>query len=231
MMADMYNRWALTLTPGDLGRLLLTYTELSPPANAPDWIRKSAVSSVIFGRLPPLWVCGTPHDNSAFLRHSCESSFITDAERRCGPSPSPPPTRCTVDRFVEIGWFFLYRHGSTVPRQGARCRCLPRSLREQFSAGPAGIGIEMGPSKLKLRADPRKCNSWVQPPILTISSNLAIVAKLGKSQMFIKLAFEFGCDVILMSHPITQSLGSKLQQTSIFAMKYSFFTNQTGAVW
>ena len=30
-----------------------------------------------------------------------------------------------------------------------------------------------------------------------------------RSQMFIKLAFEFGCDVILMSHPITQSLGNK----------------------
>ena len=50
--------------------------------------------------------------------------------------------------------------------------------------------------------------------------------QIRRSQMFIKLAFEFGCDVILMSHPITQSLGSKLRQTSIFAMKYSFFTNQ-----
>ena len=38
------------------------------------------------------------------------------------------------------------------------------------------------------------------------------------SPMFIKLAFEFGCDVILMSHPITRSLGSKLRQTSIFAI-------------
>ena len=55
--------------------------------------------------------------------------------------------------------------------------------------------------------------------------------QIRRSQMFKKLAFEFGCDVILMSHPITQSLGSKLQQTSIFAIKYSFFTNQTGAVW
>ena len=55
--------------------------------------------------------------------------------------------------------------------------------------------------------------------------------QIRQFQMFIKLAFEFGCDVILMSHPITRSLGSKLRQTSIFAMKYSFFTNQTGAVW
>ena len=30
-------------------------------------------------------------------------------------------------------------------------------------------------------------------------------------QMFIKLAFEFGCDVIFMSHPIMRSLGSKLR--------------------
>ena len=55
--------------------------------------------------------------------------------------------------------------------------------------------------------------------------------QIRRSQMFIKLAFEFGCDVILMSHPITRSLGSKLRQTSIFATKYSFFTNQTDAVW
>ena len=55
--------------------------------------------------------------------------------------------------------------------------------------------------------------------------------QIRRSQMFIKLAFEFGCDVILMSHPITRSLCSKLWQTSIFAMKYSFFTNQTDAVW
>ena len=55
--------------------------------------------------------------------------------------------------------------------------------------------------------------------------------QISRSQIFIKLAFEFGCDVILMSHPITRSLGSKLWQTSIFAMKYSFFTNQTDAVW
>ena len=55
--------------------------------------------------------------------------------------------------------------------------------------------------------------------------------QIRRPQMFIKLAFEFGCDVILMSHPITRSLGSKLQQTSIFPMKYSFFTNQTAAVW
>ena len=40
------------------------------------------------------------------------------------------------------------------------------------------------------------------------------------SQMFIKLAFEFGCDVILMSHPITRSLGSKLRSTLIFAVKH-----------
>ena len=32
-------------------------------------------------------------------------------------------------------------------------------------------------------------------------------------QIFIKLAFEFGCDAILMSHPIPRSLGSKLRQT------------------
>ena len=55
--------------------------------------------------------------------------------------------------------------------------------------------------------------------------------QIRRSQMFIKLAFEFGCDVILMSHPITRSIASKLWQTSIFAMKYSFFTNQTNAVW
>ena len=55
--------------------------------------------------------------------------------------------------------------------------------------------------------------------------------QIRRSQMFIKLAFEFGCDVIFMSYPITRSLGNKLRQTSIFAMKYSFFTNQTGAVW
>ena len=55
--------------------------------------------------------------------------------------------------------------------------------------------------------------------------------QIRRSQMFIKLAFEFGYDVILMSDPITRSLGCELRQTSIFAMKYSFFTNQTGAVW
>ena len=31
------------------------------------------------------------------------------------------------------------------------------------------------------------------------------------SQMFIKLTFEFRCDVIFMSHPIKRSLGSKLR--------------------
>ena len=35
--------------------------------------------------------------------------------------------------------------------------------------------------------------------------------QIRRSQMFIKLAFEFGCDVILMSHPITRSLASKLR--------------------
>ena len=35
--------------------------------------------------------------------------------------------------------------------------------------------------------------------------------QIRRFQMFIKLAFEFGCDVILMSHPITWSLGSKLR--------------------
>ena len=35
--------------------------------------------------------------------------------------------------------------------------------------------------------------------------------QIRRSQMFIKLAFEFGCDVIFMSHPITRSLGSKLR--------------------
>ena len=49
--------------------------------------------------------------------------------------------------------------------------------------------------------------------------------------MFINLAFEFGCDVIFMSHPITRSLGSKLRWTLIFAIRYPFFTNQTGVVW
>ena len=72
---------------------------------------------------------------------------------------------------------------------------------------------------------------------LGAAANLDDLVKFGdrrqirRSQMFIKLAFEFGCDVILMSHSITQSLGSKQQQTLIFAMKYSFFTNQSGAVW
>ena len=55
--------------------------------------------------------------------------------------------------------------------------------------------------------------------------------QIRRSQMFIKLEFEFGCDIILMSPPIKRSLGSKLQQTSIFAMKNSFLTNQTDAVW
>ena len=35
--------------------------------------------------------------------------------------------------------------------------------------------------------------------------------QIRQSQLFIKLAFEFGCDVIFMSHPITRSLGSKLR--------------------
>ena len=35
--------------------------------------------------------------------------------------------------------------------------------------------------------------------------------QIRRPQMFIKLAFEFGCDVILMSHPITRSLASKLR--------------------
>ena len=88
-------------------------------------------------------------------------------------------------------------------------------------------------ARLTLEMDYNDNNSsWVQPPILTISSNkLGDRRQIRRSQMFIKLAFEFGCDVILMSHPITRSLGNKLRQTSIFAMKYSFFTNQTDAVW
>ena len=49
-------------------------------------------------------------------------------------------------------------------------------------------------------------------------------------QMFLKLAFEFGCDVIFMSHQIMRSLGSKLWQTLIFAMKYLLSTNQTGVI-
>ena len=43
----------------------------------------------------------------------------------------------------------------------------------------------------------------------TVSSNLAMVAKLG-NLLFIKFAFEFGCDIVFMSHPITPSLSSKL---------------------
>ena len=35
--------------------------------------------------------------------------------------------------------------------------------------------------------------------------------QIRRSQMFMKLAFEFRCDVILMSHPITRSLASKLR--------------------
>ena len=35
--------------------------------------------------------------------------------------------------------------------------------------------------------------------------------QIRRSQMFIKLAFEFGCDLNLMSHPITRSLASKLR--------------------
>ena len=34
--------------------------------------------------------------------------------------------------------------------------------------------------------------------------------QIRRSQMFLNLAFEFGCDVIFMSHPITWSLGTKL---------------------
>ena len=78
---------------------------------------------------------------------------------------------------------------------------------------------------------------WQNYEQLGAAANFDDLVKFGdprqikRSQMFIKLAFGFRCDVILMSHPITRSLGSKLRQTSIFAMKYSFFTNQTGAVW
>ena len=48
--------------------------------------------------------------------------------------------------------------------------CTPK---DSFAVG----GWEKYPKKIVL--DPAKVNSWVQPPILTISSNLAIVAKLG----------------------------------------------------
>ena len=34
--------------------------------------------------------------------------------------------------------------------------------------------------------------------------------QIRRSQMFIKLAFEFGYDIIFMSHPIKRPLGSKL---------------------
>ena len=35
--------------------------------------------------------------------------------------------------------------------------------------------------------------------------------QIRRYQMFKKFAFEFGCDVIFMCHPITWSLGSKLR--------------------
>ena len=35
--------------------------------------------------------------------------------------------------------------------------------------------------------------------------------QIRRTQMFIKLAFEFGYEVIFMSHPIMRSLGSKLR--------------------
>ena len=34
--------------------------------------------------------------------------------------------------------------------------------------------------------------------------------QIRRFQMFIKLGFEWGCDVILMSHPVIWSLGGKL---------------------
>ena len=54
------------------------------------------------------------------------------------------------------------------------------------------------------------------PHQLGAAANFDDLAKFGdrrqirRSRLFIKLAFEFGCDVIFMSHPITRSLGSKL---------------------
>ena len=54
------------------------------------------------------------------------------------------------------------------------------------------------------------------PSQLGAAANFDDLVKFGdrlqirRSQMFIKLAFEFGCDIIFMSHPITRSLGSKL---------------------
>ena len=66
--------------------------------------------------------------------------------------------------------------------------------------------------------------TWItiQSPVIVMlsvgcSRQFDDLAKFGdrhqirRSQMFIKLAFEFGCDVIFMSHPITRSLGSKLR--------------------
>ena len=43
------------------------------------------------------------------------------------------------------------------------------------------------------------------------AANFGDRRQIRQSQMFIKLAFEFGCDVVFMSHPITRSLGSKLR--------------------
>ena len=86
---------------------------------------------------------------------------------------------------------------------------------------PAGPAIQLRPGPVKGQAS----TCWVQPPIFDDLVKFSDRRQIRRSQMFIKLAFEFRCDVILMSHPITRSLGSKLRQTLIFAMKYSFFTN------
>ena len=51
---------------------------------------------------------------------------------------------------------------------------------------------------------------------LGAAANFDDLAKFGdhrqirRSRLFIKLAFEFECDVIFMSRPITRSLGNKL---------------------
>ena len=68
-------------------------------------------------------------------------------------------------------------------------------------------------SQVFQKLEPETLLSWVTG----VAAKFDDLVKFGdrrqirRSRLFIKLAFEFGCDVVFVSHPITQSLGSKLR--------------------
>ena len=96
-----------------------------------------------------------------------------------------------------------------------------KSLHSQKILAKVGPTIKM----FKMAATWAAHGHWAgsMPANLLVSDQLGAAAnfddlikfgdrrQIRRSQMFIKLGFEFGCDVILMSHPITRSLASKLR--------------------